>query len=284
MEEIQVYYEKHIRDSFPLIKHRHAVLFLRRSIVDVVNGSVCSTDKNGIRTCIPIANISVIVLEPGTTITHEAVKLLAYCGCILLWIGENGCRIYSTGRTYTNSSRNVETQAMCFANPKKKNVVIYRLYKNIFGFDPPKNRSVEQLRGFEGGIVRKNYKILSKKYDVEWHGRDYDIRNQENNNLINNCLNVANTCLYGIIEAAITMAGYSPDLGFIHSGHTCSFVHDVADIFKFSCATVPAFQAASQNNEEKFSQITRKICIEKFKEKRLLQKCIPIINSLFEDL
>lgn len=284
MEEIQVFYEKDIRKCFPSMKHRSAILFVRRAIIDVVNGSVCLTDKNGIRTSLPIANICAILLEPGISITHEAIKLISYCGCLILWVGENGCRLYSSGRTYTNSAKNIETQARCFSNDCTKLEVARRLYKFIFGFDPPKNRSIEQLRGVEGNIVRKNYKILSKKYGIEWTGRKYDVENSNNNDFINNCINVANTCLYGIMEVGVLISGYSPDLGFIHSGHTGSFIHDLSDIFKFSCATVPAFQVAAQENEEKYSQLVRRLCVSKFKEHKILQKTIPIINAIFDGI
>jgi CRISP-associated protein Cas1 len=34
------------------------------------------------------------VLEPGTRISHAAVKLAAVTGTLLIWVGEAGVRVY----------------------------------------------------------------------------------------------------------------------------------------------------------------------------------------------
>ena len=61
------------------------MVFLQYGEVDVIDGAFVLVDKNGIRTQIPVGGLACILLETGTRITHEAVKLAANVGCLLLW-------------------------------------------------------------------------------------------------------------------------------------------------------------------------------------------------------
>ena len=57
-----------------------------------------------------------------------------------------------------------------------------------------------------------------------------------------NLISAANACLYGVTEAAILVAGYSPAVGFLHTGRPLSFVYDVADVYKFEVSVPVAFE------------------------------------------
>lgn len=84
----------------------------------------------------------------------------------------------------------------------------------------------------------------------------------------------ATSCLYGVTEAAVLAAGYSPAIGFIHTGKPRSFIYDIADLFKFETVVPVAFQVASKapSNPER---AVRLACRDAFRETRLLKKNNP---------
>ncbi|MFW1485215.1 subtype I-E CRISPR-associated endonuclease Cas1, partial [Vibrio parahaemolyticus] len=49
--------------------------------------------------------------------------------------------------------------------------VVRKMFELRFGEPAPSRRSVEQLRGIEGGRVKATYKMLAQQYGVPWHGR-----------------------------------------------------------------------------------------------------------------
>ena len=67
-------------------------------------------DKSG-RVHVPVAALSVLMLGPGSTITHAAVLALAESGCSVVWCGENAARFYASGLGETRQSHHLEAQA-----------------------------------------------------------------------------------------------------------------------------------------------------------------------------
>jgi CRISPR-associated protein Cas1 len=153
------------------------------------------------------------------------------------------------------------------------------MYKRRFGDEPPQRRSVDQLRGIEGARVRETYKLLARKFGVEWKRRDYDVETWNAGDLPNRCLSAATSCLYGITEAAVLAAGYAPAVGFIHTGKPLSFVYDVADIYKFETVVPVAFAVAARQPENP-EQMVRLQCRDAFRKTRLLERIIPDIEEI----
>jgi len=92
-------------------------------------------------------------------------------------------------------------------------------------------------------------------------------------NPINRALTSANACLYGICHAAIVSAGYSPGLGFIHTGLQLSFVYDVADLYKTETAIPISFKVISEGDYE----VERRVRIamrDSFKATKLMGRII----------
>lgn len=131
----------------------------------------------------------------------------------------------------------------------------------------------------EGARVRGLYQKLSQIYGLLWEGRRYDPRNIANANSANRCFSAATACLYGLCEAAILAAGYSPAIGFVHHGKARSFVFDIADLFKFETVLPVAFKIASQKPSDPEGQV-RRACRDAFRETRLLKKIIPTIEEI----
>lgn len=267
-------------ESNPIpIKERSTMIFLQYGNIDVKDGSFVLIDEKGIRTQIPVGGLTCIMLEPGTRITHSAIALAAEVGCLILWIGEGGVRLYSAGQPGGARADRLLYQAKLALDESLRIKVVRAMYKYRFKEESPQKRSIEQLRGIEGARVREMYKIVAQQYGLVWDHRYYKIKDFNSTDTVNICLSVANHCLYGICEAAILAAGYAPAIGFIHTGKPLSFVYDIADLFKFDVAIPIAFKIAASNAKDPSTQ-TRYYCRNSFRKYRLLDKIIPIIEEI----
>lgn len=261
------------------IKDRLSVLFVERGRLDVLDGSFVLVDKTGVRTHIPVGGVTCIMLEPGTRLSHAAAVLAARVGCLLLWVGEAGVRLYSAGQPGGARADRLLYQARLALDDTARLKVVRKMYALRFQEEPPARRSVEQLRGIEGARVRKMYELLARQHRVQWKRRNYDRSQWGSGDEPNRCLSSATACLYGVCEAAVLAAGYAPAIGFIHTGKPQSFVYDVADIFKFDTVVPVAFKVASRKpaNPERD---TRVACRDVFRRTRLLRRIIPTIEQV----
>ena len=263
------------------IKERHSILFLEKGHLDVLDGAFVLVDKNGVRTHIPVGKTACLMLEPGIRVSHAAVALAARAGCLLVWVGEGGVRLYAVGQPGGARADRLLFQYQLASDETARLKVVRMMYELRFGEKPPDRRSVDQLRGIEGARVRKLYELLAKRSGVKWKGRDYNPSNWDVSDIPNRCLSAATSCLYGITEAAILAAGYSPAVGFIHTGKPRSFVFDIADIFKFETVVPAAFQVAAKPCSEPERAVRLK-CRDSFRQTRLLKRIIPTIERVLE--
>jgi len=262
------------------IKDRLSILYVGRGLIDVRDGAFVISDKAGVRTLIPIGNIAVLMLEPGSRVSHRAVGLAATVGTLLVWVGEGGVRVYSAGQPGGARSDRLLYQAKLALDETARLKVVRRMYGLRFGEPAPKKRSVDQLRGIEGVRVRRLYKHLADQYGVRWSGRRYDPHNWDDGTVINRCLSTATSCLYGLSEAAILAAGYAPAIGFIHTGKPRSFVYDIADIFKFDTVVPAAFRIAGKGGLTNIEREVRIHCRDSFRKTKLLRRIIPTIHDV----
>jgi len=260
------------------MKERVSMIFVWYGRIDVKDGAFVVIDKNGVREHIPVGSVACIMLEPGTRVSHAAVRLAAQVGTLLIWVGEAGVRLYASGQPGGARSDRLLYQAKLALDDDLRLKVVRKMYELRFGEQAPAKRSVEQLRGIEGARVRKTYELLAKRYGVKWKGRRYDPKDWEKGDVVNRCISAATACLYGIIEAAILAAGYAPAVGFIHTGKPLSFVYDIADIYKFDTVVPVAFKiaASSPANPDK---AVRLACRDVFRETKILKKIIPGIEE-----
>jgi len=212
------------------MKDRSSMIFIQYGKIDVKDGAFVVIDKTGERMQIPVGSIACIMLEPGTRVSHAAIKLAAQVGTLLVWVGEAGVRLYASGQPGGARSDRLLYQAKLALDDELRLKVVRKMYELRFGEKSPERRSVEQLRGIEGARVRKLYELMAKQYGVTWKGRRYDPKDWKMGDKINQCISAANACLYGITEAAVLAAGYAPAVGFIHTGKPLSCVYDSADI------------------------------------------------------
>jgi len=259
------------------------MIFVYYGRIDVKDGAfvvINEVDGEDLeRKHIPVGSVACIMLEPGTRISHAAVKLAAVTGTLLIWVGEAGVRLYSSGQPGGARSDKLLYQAKLALDDGLRLKVVRKMFEMRFGEKPPDRRSVDQLRGIEGIRVKKLYELLARQYGVKWKGRRYDPKNWDAGDLVNRCLSAATSCLYGITEAAILAAGYAPAIGFIHTGKPLSFVYDIADIFKFNTVVPVAFKTAAKHPSQPDREV-RIACRDVFRESQLLKKIIPSIEEV----
>ena len=262
------------------IKDRNSMIFVALGRIDVRDGAFVVIDEvNGERMHIPVGSIACLMLEPGTRISHAAVKLAAQVGTLLIWVGEAGVRLYASGQPGGARSDRLLYQAQLALDDNLRLKVVRKMFELRFGERAPERRSVNQLRGIEGSRVRKIYKQLANQYQVPWNGRKYDPKNWDKCDKVNQSISAATSCLYGVTEAAILAAGYAPAIGFIHSGKPLSFVYDIADIIKFDTVIPVAFKIAKSHKPNPEREV-RIACREIFRSGRVLKKLIPLIEEV----
>ena len=157
--------------------------------------------------------LTLLLLGPGTSISHAAIRTLAENGCMVGWTGEESVRFYALGSGETRSARNLMHQSRLWAHPTTRLAVVFRMYRARFDQQLSPDLTLRQLRGWEGVRVRDAYARASRATGVEWHGRQVNRSDWGAQDPINRALSSANACLYGICHAAIVAAGYSPGMG-----------------------------------------------------------------------
>jgi len=269
-----------MRDLHELPKFRDGLsyLYIEHAKIEQDHLSIAVFDADG-KIPVPCANLALLMLGPGTSITHAAIKALADNGCLVVWSGEEGLRFYASGMGKTRSARNILVQAQLVSNPAFRLQVVKNMYSKRFKEALDSNFTIQQLRGREGARVRKAYSQASKETGVEWHGRKYKRSEWSSNDPINIALSTANACLYGICHSAIIATGYSPALGFIHTGKQLSFVYDIADLYKTEVSIPLAFQIVKESLKD-VSRRVRFSCRDTFREWNLLKRIIPDIQDV----
>jgi CRISPR-associated protein Cas1 len=232
-------------------------------------------------TPVPAASLALLMLGPGTVITHAAIKALADNNCTVAWVGEEGLRFYAAGVGGTRGSSGLLRQARLMSVPRLRLAVVTRMYLKRFPGGLDANLTLEQIRGMEGIRVREAYAAASKATGVPWTGRNYKRGNWAAADPVNRALSTGNACLYGLVQAALLSAGYSPALGFIHTGKQLSFVYDIADLYKADVVIPTAFEVATWQSASVEQQM-RIACRRKFLEARLMQRILPDIVNLFD--
>ncbi len=269
--------------ALPQIKDRMTFIYLERCKINRQDGAITVTIKQGV-TYIPAGAISVLLLGPGCSISHRAIELIGDAGVSVVWVGEKGVRFYAGGRPMTHRAGLLLKQAELVSNQRKHLDVVRKMYVMRFPDEDVSKLTLQQLRGREGARIRKVYREMAKKWDVEWNGREYDPEDYSTSNPVNQALSVGNACLYGLAHSVIFSLGCSPGLGFVHVGHDCSFVYDIADLYKAEIVIPIAFQAASLDLEGlELEGWVRRSIRDKMTEMHLLEKMVKDIKYLLSE-
>jgi len=264
----------------PKFRDSLSYLYVEHCRVEQEGKAVAIWDAQG-KVPVPCADLAVLLLGPGTAITHAAVSALADNGCLVLWCGEAGVRLYAQGLGLTRSATNFLHQVRLWTDPQRRLAVVLRLYRQRFPEPLPDSLSLQQIRGREGVRVREAYAKASRETGVPWHGRSYQRDAWQSADPINRALSAANSCLYGICHAAILALGLSPALGFIHTGKMLSFVYDVADLYKTRISIPVAFQETGRGLEKLESRV-RQACRDIFAKQMFLKHIVQDLLTILE--
>ena len=271
--------------SLPQIKERISFLYLERCVISRQDGAITVADSRG-TVHIPAASLGVILLGPGTKVTHRAMELIGDTGASVIWVGESGVRYYAHGRPLTHSSRILIAQAALVSNVQSRAAVARRMYAMRFpDEDVSALKSMQQLRGKEGARIRSVYRNISKKTGVDWQGREYNPDDFESGTPINKALSAAHACLYGVVHSVIVALGCSPGLGFIHTGHERSFVYDIADLYKAEITIPIAFETVAKceadgNSDADIGSLTRRAVRDSISSGHILARAAKDISIL----
>jgi CRISPR-associated protein Cas1 len=240
--------------------------------------AITAEDARGI-VHIPAATLGALLLGPGTTVTQQAMLLLAESGSTAVWVGERGVRYYAHGRGLTQSSRLLESQAALVSQRNTRLRVAREMYAMRFPGEDTRALTMQQLRGREGARVRRVYRAQAQRTGVEWERRDYNPQEFTDSSPINQALSAAHTSLYGVVHAVIVALGCSPGLGFVHTGHARSFVYDIADLYKANITIPIAFDIAASDVLD-VGSATRRAVREYMRDGAFLETCVRDIKTL----
>lgn len=263
----------------PQVADRLTFLYLERCVLNRQDSAITVADDRG-TVFVPAAAISVIMLGPGTKITHRAMELIGDAGVTVIWVGEHGVRYYASGRPLTHRVALLQRQAELVSNMRMHLNVVRQMYCMRFPNEDVSRLTLQQLRGREGARIRAVYKKASKEWNVSWNGREYDPEDFTSGDPVNQVLSAGHACLYGLAHAVIAALGCSPGLGFVHVGHENSFVYDIADLYKADITIPLAFEVAATISKEEIPSVMRRKTRDKMVKMNILKQMVHDIKSL----
>ena len=132
--------------ALPQIRDRMTFLYLEQCQINRQDSAILVHDEKG-TVCIPAAAISVLLLGPGTNITHRAMELIGDAGVTIVWVGEKGVRFYASGRPLTHHSQLLIRQAEMVSNQRLHLAVVRKMYQLRFPNEDVSKLTLQQLRG-----------------------------------------------------------------------------------------------------------------------------------------
>lgn len=254
------------RDTLPQVKDKYPFIYLERGRLEIDDSSIKWIDAEANVVPLPVATLNAILLGPGTTVTHEAIKVAAAANCSICWVGEDSLLFYAAGFLPTADTRNLRQQIELAADSEQSLNVARKMFARRFPDAELADKTLQQMMGMEGHRVRTIYQTKAQEYQVGWKGRQFTPGKFEVSDITNQVLTSCNAALYGILCSAVHSMGYSPHIGFIHSGSPLPFVYDLSDLYKEHLCIDLAFSLtrdlAGRYNKHKVSGAFRSRVIE----------------------
>ena len=265
---------------------RHGLLWLERGELCVIDG--CLHFSRGAESLTPTIDqiphqaVSMILLGPGSSVTHDALRLLARHGTLMAAVGQDGVRSYTAPPLMPDRSDVARRQAELWGNPRRRISVARHMYALRLGEVLP-HRDLDTLRGIEGSRVKTMYRLMADKHGIEWKGRRYDRADPEAADTPNQALNHAATAVQAAAAIAVQALAALPPLGFIHEDSGQSFVLDVADLFRDTVTLQIAFTAARQSDTAvgvSIDKLVRREAAQVFRKQAVIPSMIDRIKQV----
>ncbi len=275
---------------------RHGLLWLSRGALTVRDGTL-RFERDGPADAksplesgqygIPFQTLSMILLGPGSTVSHDALRLMARHGTALVAVGEDGVRCYTAPPLMPDSSDTARRQMRAWGDAAGSRITIARrMYAMRLGELVP-HTEIDILRGIEGARMRQTYKNLAQRYGIIWKGRRYDRNKPLAADIPNQAINHASVAVTSAAVIAVTAVGAIPQLGFIHEHSGDAFALDIADLFRDTVLLPAAFQSAKavmENPKLDVERQARKTAGKMLQSQRVIPDMIDRIKKLFEDV
>ena len=274
-------FERPPLETLAAAKDRWTPLYLEHGRLEVDDSSVKWIGADGLLCRIPVATVSALILGPGTTVTHAAIKACAESNTLVCWTGEESFKFYAFGLAPNHTNEMPRLHAEAWGDRRRRTFIARRMFQMRFPDLDVEAKSVRELRGMEGLRVRMFYAQLGLQHGVTWKGRNYNRQNWDVSDDINRAVSAANISLYALCAAVICSLGYLPSLGFVHEGGTLPFVYDIADLYKHLTSIPAAFLAVRQAPKDD-GELVRKLFKEHVEEMRVLQRMPKDLANLFE--
>lgn len=268
-------------------KDRHGVVWLDRGELSVQDGTLVFVSAGGVLEVghydLPYQGVSCVLLGPGSTVTHDALRLLARHGTGLVITGTEGVREYASMPFGPDRSALARQQARLWADPERRTWVARRMYAMRLGEVLPAT-DLNALRGIEGARVKQSYQLLAQRHGLEWTGRSYDRNAPDSNNDQNNAINHASAAVVGAAQVATAAAGAIPQLGFIHEDSGISFSLDIADLFREDVTLPSAFRGVREARERRvdLERAVRQQVAATLRKEGVITKMIDRIKELVD--
>lgn len=262
-------------------KDRWTPVYLEHGRLEVDDSSVKWIASDGLLCRIPVATVSALILGPGTTVTHAAMKACAESNTPVCWTGADCLRFYAFGLAPNHTNDMPRLHAEAWADKRRRTKIARAMFQMRFPGLDVDGKSIRELRGMEGLRVRTLYAAMGLQHGVTWKGRKYDRQNWDTSDDINRALSAANSSLYALCAAVCCSLGYVPSLGFVHDSGTLPFVYDVADLYKHITSIPAAFLAVRQNPQDD-GELVRRLLKQHVEEERLLQRIPKDLAALFQ--
>ena len=268
-------------------KSRHGLIFLERGSVSVEDGcllfkSAGFQDNPSGDYGIPHQGVSSILLGPGTSITHDALRILAFHGTLVMAIGSGGVRIYTSPPLNPDNSHIARMQATLWGDAKKKTYVARKMFAIRFGEVFP-HKNLDVLRGIEGARLKRIYSIEASKNNINWKGRKFDRDKPDLSDIPNQALNYIATIMYAAATISVYSIGAIPQLGFIHETSGDAFCLDIADLYRSEITIPVAFSLASdasKNPDLSIERESRRRMNDIIRKTMLIDKMIDNIKDV----
>jgi CRISPR-associated protein Cas1 len=268
---------------------RHGLLWLSRGNLYVEDGTLRfraapSEDLAAGDYSLPYQGISMILLGPGTSLTHDVLRILASHGTLLAAVGDGGVKFYTAPPMGQGRSDVARAHARLWADGDSRLAVARRMYTWRFGSEAPQ-REIEVLRGIEGARIKECYRLTAAKYGVPWNGRRYDRRKPGAADLPNQAINHAATFIEAAAGIAVAAVGALPPLGFIHEESSNAFTLDIADLWRDSLTLPLAFSVAAKVAAKPGLSLERELrfcAAARFRKTKLVPSMIQRIKELLD--
>ncbi|KXW57424.1 CRISPR-associated endonuclease Cas1 [Ferrovum myxofaciens] len=263
---------------------RHGLIWLERGELCVIDGCLNFMAGKDSHTPhilqVPHQAVSMILLGPGSSVTHDALRLLARHGTLMAAVGVDGVRTYTAPPLMPDRSDVARRQAELWGSPRRRISVARHMYAMRLGEVLP-HRDLDTLRGIEGSRVKTIYRLMADKYGIEWNGRHYDRENPNATDIPNQAINHAATAVQAAAAIAVQSLAAIPQLGFIHEDSGQAFVLDIADLYRDTITLQIAFSVAKNvvvGDDTSIDRLVRREASVVFRKQSVISSMIDKIK------